>query len=236
MTPLERAVIQELSPRGYVRAASWTFTSPWSNDEVAHFVRVKVYGYGSARRAQHYASFECGFRNRNVDVFALEMLEKYGGQGYSGIFDEHASSPVWYAAIVYILDDLVRHKPFQIEVYKMEIPEAARAIGEAIDQRTPQILKNITNLTVLLEVLTSTDPLFRPTNGAMRAAQIAYLSAQLGRDEMETRSKLLSLEPLISGNLTGRMNWSEEVKEEALQSYVSNVLREAYSRWPMRSS
>jgi hypothetical protein len=177
-----------LSQIGYTRVYEGVYRYLWGSPDVEHFLYLDRYGNDLER-----LKCDFGFRNRGAQKFGLEMVTRYGGSIYKLLKTNDT--------------DCFMRFPF------WGIPAAASIKYWRTDDTTAVVQDLNCHIVPFVRSLRDRDALFfllvddrEPcpwiaVNGAMRAAQIAYLGKILGRDAASINQAVQSRKAYVTRDL-----------------------------------
>ena len=216
----ESLITDALANLKYVRLKHLTYRASWSTSDVEHFLYFSRWG-----TPKNFLTAYFGLRNAGAEEFGIECIRAYGGDLYR-ILKHDARVD---CTMTFSLGNLAGWSPRwslyipKIPTHNGVIPEISMAsLGEKIRIDVREclfpIIHDVTSLDRLLSLLLKdVEPCrwFR-VNGAIRAAQIAYLARRLGLGTAEITSMLKPFEKELRASLVRGPNPA---------SYINDVVK-----------
>jgi hypothetical protein len=199
MTTVYKLVGAELLKLGYASPAPKIFRAKWSSNEVEHFLYFR---YG---RLNWSVQVDFGIRNGPADLFATECMRLYGGEPYRSGMKPGQFDCLTRCSLGRLAD---WSSLFSLQIAGIAgIPagDVAAKIVEDIEHRLLPEIGSISSADALLDLLRGDDEPCRwgYMNGAIRAAQIAYLGSVTGLTEDDLRETLKARHRDITHALRG---------------------------------
>jgi hypothetical protein len=193
----EKSIAAGLREIGYARAKPLVYKATWSAPEVEHFLFFTLYG-----TPKEFLAGDFGVRNCNAQAFGVRCAQAYGGEAYRLVGQEEGQR----CYMRFPLGKLAGWKPrWSLTVSTAPEEASIETIKGAIRDKLFPLIRDVTSVDRLMSLLAVDDEPVRwlHVNGAMRAAQIAYLARELGVATADIRSMLRPREIEVSAHLAG---------------------------------
>jgi hypothetical protein len=193
----EKTITLGLQELGYVRCGKFVYKAGWGTPDVEHYLYFSMYG-----TPKEFLAGDFGVRNVAAQSFGVKCIRAYGGAIYQFV---EADEPM-RCYMRFPLGKVAGWNPRWSLTLSTQ-PEAALVslIKAAVQDKLFPVIRDVTNLGRLLSLLERDEEPVRwvHVNGAMRAAQIAYLARVLGIVTVEIRSMLRRRENELFAHLKG---------------------------------
>ncbi len=219
-------VTDALAELGYRFVEGRNYRASWSTAEVEHFIYLQ--GGNAISGAPPSANF--GLRNLEAEAFAVECVARYGWSFLRERLDLRKKSACLMRSNFSRLDPnyLRRWHPTRGFI-RLDDPGFGAALKISVQSKLLPLVQSLTSKNHLLPVLLGDDEPFRwfLTNGALRAAMVVALGAQLGAQPDDIRCQLRSKDKLIANGLTKYSPFFD-----APENYVAKIQED----WTVRCS
>jgi hypothetical protein len=193
----EKAITLGLKELGYVRCGKFIYRTGWSTPDVEHYLYFSMYG-----TPKEFLAGDFGVRNEAAQSFGVKCVRAYGGALYQFV---EVDKPM-QCYMRFPLGKVAGWYPRWSLTLSTQ-PEAAlvNLVKGAVQDSLLPVIRDVTDLGRLLSLLERDEEPVRwlHVNGAMRAAQIAYLARLLGMGTVEIRSMLRRREGELFAHLKG---------------------------------
>jgi hypothetical protein len=173
----------QLARLGYSRRKSGIYVFDASSPHCNHLLFVEVHG-----KADRYITADFCLLNADAERFALDALRKHGDPVFRTWANDASRG-----LLVFSVGEYAGWSPGAALWQRQSSEEEfAERFAQVIDERIVPITRQIESLGDLLCALLSNTSLYKwiKSNGAIRAAEIAFLASRLGMPDHEIRSRL----------------------------------------------
>jgi hypothetical protein len=172
-----------LSTIGYQEVKPGLYAFRASSQDCIHLLSVQLHG-----KSDRYLTAEFCVLNSDAEKFALQSLWGYGDPIFKSWNPDVSQSVLRFS-----VGEVVGWKPgAALWQQQRSDDDFARLFAEFIDDRIVPFVKEVVSVDDLLSILLSDQPPYNwvKSNGAVRAAEIAFLSARQGLNSSEIRLQL----------------------------------------------
>ena len=190
--PVEDALKQHGYTRVKPSVYQWELGKP---STIEHFLFTSIWG-GPDR----YLNLDFGIRYRPAEDFAIDCIRKFGGPTYGTLRDDPNSDCKMRFPLGKLADWGARWSLSQRSLSSEQVRD--RLCADVGKYLVPIVLR-VSNLPAFLEVLerNDEDTSWVHVNGAIRAAQIIYLSSGIGTSQWDILDRLRPFKGRIGANL-----------------------------------
>ena len=193
----EKRITLGLEELGYVRCGRFIYKAAWSTPDAEHYLYFSMYG-----APREFLSGDFAIRNEAAQSFGVRCVRTYGGALYQLVEEDEPTR----CYMRFPLGKVAGWNP-RWSLTLSTLPEAdlVKLIKGAVRDQLLPVIHDVTNLGRLLSLLERDEEPVRwvHVNGAMRAAQIAFLARALGMGTVEIRSMLRRRENELFTHLRG---------------------------------
>ncbi|SRR5258708_6099940 len=193
----EKTITLGLKELGYVRCGRFVYKAGWSTSEVEHYLYFSTYG-----TPKEFLTGDFGVRNEAAQLFGVKCIQAYGGAIYHLLEGDEPT----HCYMRFPLGKIAGWNPrWSLAISTQPEDALVNVVKEAVREKLLPEIRDVTNLGRLLSLLVRDEEPVRwvHVNGAMRAAQIAYLARVLGIGTAEIRSMLRRRENELFAHLKG---------------------------------
>ena len=191
----EDLITDSLADVGYRRIKQRVYKACWSTPDIDHFLYICLWG-----TPKEFLSADFGVRNEGAEAFSIKSLVAYGSDLYRLLrHDAHTDCSMRFS-----LGKLgAWGSRWSLYLPEMSMAALSEKIKADVQERLIPVIRGVTSLDRLLSLLLDDAepcPWVR-INGAIRAAQIAYVARRLDKGPAEIRAMLKPHERQIVANL-----------------------------------
>ncbi|MBR1120784.1 hypothetical protein JQ628_04590 [Bradyrhizobium lablabi] len=193
----EKTITLRLKELGYLRCGRFIYKASWSAPDVEHYLYFSTYG-----SPKEFLAGDFGVRNEAAQSFGVKCVRAYGGAIYRLVEQDEPMR----CYMRFPLGKIAGWSPrWSLTLSNQPEADLVDLISEAVRYQLFPVIREVTNLGRLLSLLEKDEEPVRwvHVNGAMRAAQIAYLARLLGMGTAEIRSMLRRRENELVAHLRG---------------------------------
>jgi hypothetical protein len=191
----EKTIKLQLVELGYSRVRRLAYQATWSTPAVEQFLFFSLYG-----KPKEFLTGEFGFRNTEAQDFGVRCVQTYGSEIYS-LLEQEKNIKCYMR---FSLGGVAGWSPRgSLDVRSVSEEELAATIKAAVHDKLFPLVRSVTTLDRLLTLLIRDEEPVRwlHVNGAMRAAQIAFLARTFGMSRADVLSILAPHAKAIGTNL-----------------------------------
>lgn len=193
----EATIARALKGFGYVRCGRFEYRAAWSTPDAEHFLFFSMYG-----TPREFLAADFGIRNVAAQTFGVKCVRAYGGAVYQ-LVEQNEPNRCYMR---FPLGKQAGWEPrWSLSLSNQIEADLVTLIELALRDHLIPAVRDVTDIGGLLSLLEQDEEPVRwvHVNGAMRAAQIAYLARTLGLKEPEIRSVLRRRESELFAHLRG---------------------------------
>ena len=211
----EAPVRDAMASVDFERVRRLVYRHPRDFADVNHFLYFNVWG-----TPKEYLAAVYGLGNLQADNYATRCLLKYGGRVYERWKRNRAEEAVTRISFGRLAGWRPRDS---IHVQQVTDDILTRKIAASVNAHLVPLCKKVRTRADLLTLLTSdAEPVsWALTNGAARAAQIAYLALNLGESAVTVRKRLRCFDRYVAAQLTGELDAGEFI-ERVIRDCMQN--------------
>jgi|GraSoi2013_100cm_1033763.scaffolds.fasta_scaffold42341_3 hypothetical protein len=193
----EKTITLGLTELGYVRCGRFVYKAGWSTPDVEHYLYFSTYG-----TPREFLTADFGVRNEAAQLFGVKCIQAYGGAVYDFLEENEPT----HSYMRFPLGKIAGWNPrWSLTISAQPDDTLVNLVMGAVRDKLFPVIREVTDLSQLLLLLMRDEEPVRwvHVNGAMRAAQIAYLARVLGIGTVEIRSMLRRRENELFAHLKG---------------------------------